>query len=232
MTGFILGEKSDQSQTFDEKGERVPTTYIKTSPCYVIELKEPVKQGYFAITLGFGHTKNIKKSFQGKVTKAGVKAPLRFLREFRLEKFADTKIIEQATSDNLLTSKGKKGIQIGDKKLFIGDEVKPGLLFQKGAKINVSGISKGKGFQGVVKRHHFAGGPRTHGQSHSERAPGSIGSTTTPGRVYKGKRMAGRMGGDRVTLRNLEIIEVKDDGLVVKGLVPGFKTGLLEVVTA
>jgi len=223
MTGFILGEKSDQSQSYDEKGERIPTTFVKTTPCYLIDMKWPVKHGYFAVMLGFGQTKNIKKSIQGKVTKAGVKTPLRFLREFRLEGFGENvKPIEEGA---------KKGLIIQDKKVFIGDEVKPALFFKKGDLVDVSGVSKGKGFQGVVKRHHFAGGPRTHGQSLGERAPGSIGQTTTPGRVYKGKRMAGRMGGERVTLKNLTIVDLKEDGLMIKGLVAGAKEGLLEIVS-
>ena len=206
MNGFILGEKSEQSQTFDDKNERIPTTYIKTSPCYLIDVKEPTKHGYFSVMLGFGQSKNIKQPDMGKLAKAGVKTPLRFLREFRLDK-----------------------TRFNDFKLRIGDEVKPTLFFKKGDFINASGISKGKGFQGVVKRHGFAGGPRTHGQSDRERAPGSIGQTTTPGRVFKGKRMAGRMGGKRATVKNLQVVEVKDNGLLVKGLVPGAKGGLLEI---
>jgi large subunit ribosomal protein L3 len=105
------------------------------------------------------------------------------------------------------------------------------LFFNIGDKVDISGTSKGKGFQGVVKRHHFAGGPRTHGQSDRERAPGSIGQTTTPGRVYKGKRMAGRMGSKRVTIKNLEVIKVDKNGLIVKGLVPGAIDSLLEIKT-
>lgn len=206
MTGFILGEKSEQSQTFDEKGERIPTTFIKTDTCFIVDIKEPEKHGYSSITLGFGQTKNIKKPVQGKLTKAGIKAPLRFLREFRLDK---------SDIDNI--------------KLLIGDKINPALFFKRGDKVDVSGISKGKGFQGVVKRHGFAGGPRTHGQSDRERAPGSIGQTTTPGRVFKGKRMAGRMGGERVTAKKLKIVDVDEKGLLVKGLVPGAKGGLLEV---
>lgn len=220
MVGFILGEKSDQSQVYDDKGSRIPITFVKTSPCYVVDMKWPSKHGYFAVMLGFGQTKNIKKSIQGKVTKAGVKTPLRFFREVRLEGYGDRiKLIDEV----------KKGLLIGETKLYVGDEAKPTVFFKKGDIVDVSGISKGKGFQGVVKRHHFAGGPRTHGQSDRERAPGSIGQTTTPGRVYKGKRMAGRMGGDRVTLKNLKVIEVKKDGLLIKGLVPGAKGGLLEI---
>ena len=220
MVGFILGEKSDQSQTFDEKGERIPTTFIKTSSCHLIDIKEPKKHGYFSVMLGFGNQKNIKKSNQGKITKAGIKTPLRFLREFRLEpSFAKAS-----------AGKGKKTeLTIGNQKIVIGDEIKPSLFFKKGDLVNVSGVAKGKGFQGVVKRHHFAGGPRTHGQSHSERAPGSIGQTTTPGRVYKGKRMAGRMGGQRVTIKNLKVFDVKEDGLVIKGLIAGAKGGLIEI---
>jgi large subunit ribosomal protein L3 len=223
MSGVILGEKSEQSQLYDDKGERIPTTFIKTSPCYLIDMKWPAKHGYFSVMLGFGQTKNIKKSIQGKVTKAGVKTPLRFFREFRLERFGDkVKFLEEGE---------KKGLLIGETKLFIGDEVKPALLFKKGDMVDVSGISKGKGFQGVVKRHHFAGGPRTHGQSDRERAPGAIGQTTTPGRVYRGKRMAGRMGGDRVTIKNLPIIEATNEGLLIKGLVSGAKGGLLEIIS-
>ncbi len=206
MSGFILGEKSEQSQIFDEKGERIPTTFIKTSPCYLVDVTEPTKHGYTSIMLGFGQGKNISKSTQGKFAKAGIKTPLRFLREFR---------IDEKGIDGYKTHKGK--------------ELKASLFFKKGDFIDVSGISKGKGFQGVVKRHKFAGGPRTHGQSDRERAPGSIGQTTTPGRVFKGKRMAGRMGGERVTIKKLQIVEVKDDGLLVKGLIPGARGGLLEV---
>ncbi|OGK12892.1 50S ribosomal protein L3 [Candidatus Roizmanbacteria bacterium RIFCSPHIGHO2_02_FULL_37_15] len=205
MNGFILGEKSEQSQTFDDQGKRIPTTFIKTSPCYLIEIKEPEKHDYFSVMLGFGQVKNIKKPILGQLAKAGIKTPLRFIREFRLE----TKNLEH--------------------KIKVGDEIKPTLFFKKGDLIDISGISKGKGFQGVVKRHGFAGGPRTHGQSDRERAPGSIGQTTTPGRVFKGKRMAGRMGGKRATVKKLQIVDVKDDGLVVKGLVPGAIGGLLEV---
>ena len=103
----------------------------------------------------------------------------------------------------------------------IGSVIQPSSVFKPGDIIDVIGVSKGKGFAGVVKRHHFKGGPRTHGQSDRERAPGSIGQTTTPGRVYKGKRMAGRMGGDIVTIRNLQVVDVTDESLIIKGLVSG-----------
>jgi len=220
MAGFILGEKSDQSQNFDEDGIRAAVTFVKTSPCYLVYVNTPEESGHFSAQLGFKLAKNISKPVQGKLTKAGIKTPLRFLREFRLEKYEGVSLVDE---------QGKRGISLGEVKIFAGDEIKPDSFFKKGEKVAVSGVSKGKGFQGVVKRHGFAGGPRTHGQSDRERAPGSIGQGTTPGRVYKGKRMAGRMGGDRVTVKGLEIVEVRDDGLLIKGLVPGAKGGLIEV---
>jgi len=218
MSGFILGKKGEQEQTFDDKGERIPATHIKTSPCYLIDIKQEEKHGYFAVLLGFGLRKNIQKPVLGQLKKAGIKTPLRFLKEIRLEK-----------KETIIEKDGKKGIKINEKEIFVGSEITPSLFFKKGDFVNVTGKSKGKGFQGVVRRHHFKGGPRTHGQSDRERAPGSIGQTTTPGRVYKGKRMAGRMGGDRVIIKNLKVVEAKEDELVVKGLVPGTRGGLLEI---
>ena len=225
MIGFILGEKSDQSQTFNDGGERIPTTLIRTNPCYLVDIKWPDQHGYLAVKLGFGQTKNIKKSVSGQLTQAGIKTPLRFLRELRLDKMDRN----QTTIIKPIEEKGKKGLSLGEIKIFIGEQLKPTILFKKDDQVTVSGTSKGKGFQGVVKRHHFRGGPRTHGQSDRERAPGSIGQTTTPGRVLKGKKMAGRMGGDRVTIKNLLVVEVNDDSLLVKGLVPGAKGGLVEI---
>lgn len=221
MSGFSLGEKSAQSQTFSEDGKRVPTTFIKTNPCYMVSIKWPESHRYFAVTLGFGLTKNIKKSIKGQLEKAGIKTPLRFLKEFRLDK--------SKNQFSPIEEDGKKGLSHGEVKVFVGEEIKPTLLFKKGDAVNVSGTSKGKGFQGVVKRHGFAGGPKTHGQSNRHRHPGSIGSTTTPGRVFRGKKMGGRMGQDRVTVKNLQVLEVTDGGLLIKGLVPGATTGLLEV---
>jgi len=221
MAGFILGEKSGQTQVFDEKGQRIPATFVRTTPNYLVGIKKIEEHGYNALKIGFKQVKNIKKPVRGELAKAGVKAPLRFLREFRLDKVVDqVKFIEEG---------GKQGVVIGEVKIFIGDMIKPEILFKKGDLIDVSGVSKGKGFQGVVRRHHFKGGPRTHGQSDRERAPGSIGQTTTPGRVYRGKRMAGRMGGEKVTVKNLQVIDVRDDGLLIKGLVPGPQGELVEL---
>jgi len=186
--------------------------------CHLIDIITPDKRGYFSVKLGFGQTKNIKKPVQKELEKAGIKTPLRFLREFRLDD--QVKLIEDGK---------KKGVQIGEVKIFSGDVINPNIFIKSGDLITVSGMSKGKGFQGGVKRHGFKGRSHTHGASRDERAPGSIGMSTTPGRVFKGKRMAGRMGGERVTIKNIEVIEVKENGLVIKGLIPGAKGGLIEV---
>jgi len=221
MTGFILGTKGDHSQTFAENGERIPTTFIHTSPCYITEIKTKERDGYIAVQLGFGLCKKIQKPVKGILDKAGIKIPLRFLREFPL-----------SANAQVVVENDKKLLQIGELKLEIGSEIKPSTFFKIGDKVSISGYAKGKGFQGVVKRHHFKGGSRTHGQSDRERAPGSIGMTTTPGRVFKGKRMAGRMGNQRVTIANYKIIEFSDTGITVKGLVTGSKTKLVEVLLA
>ncbi len=223
MSGLILGEKSDSWQLFSESGDRIPVTAINTSPCFLIGVKSKEKNGYFSVKLGFRNARRIKKPVKGELKKAGIEAPLRYLREMRLEKHKDVTAISEGD---------KLGVQLGDVKIMVGQELNPEIIFKKGDKIDVTGTSKGKGFAGVVKRHHFKGGPRTHGQSDRERAPGSIGQTTTPGRVYKGKRMAGRMGGARVTVQGLEVIEATDTKLVVKGLVPGAKGSFLEIITA
>lgn len=221
MIGFILGEKSVQSQTFNDKSERIPTTLINTSPCYIIDIKTPITHGYGSVQIGFKKSRQMPHSAKGKILKAGIKDPLRFLREFRVN--------TDDTSIQFSQEEGKKTITIGDKKFTVGQEIKPTDMFKIGEVVAVSGTSKGKGFQGVVRRHGFKGGPKTHGQSDRERAPGSIGMTTTPGRVFKGKRMAGRMGGERVTVTGLLVVEVTESTLKVNGLVPGAKKGLLEV---
>ncbi|MFA6080940.1 MAG: 50S ribosomal protein L3 [Patescibacteria group bacterium] len=221
MSAFILGKKSASSQQFDKSGDRIPTTFIDTSSCHLISVITPEKRGYFSVKLGIGQTKNIKKPAKGELDKAGIKTPLRFFREFRLEDYKEkVKFIEEGE---------KKGIQIGEVKIFVGEVINPTLLIKSGDLITVSGTSKGKGFQGGVKRHGFKGRSHTHGASRDERAPGSIGMTTTPGRVFKGKRMAGRMGGDRVSIKNIEVLDVKENGLLIKGLVAGAKGGLLEI---
>ncbi len=201
MINSILGIKLGQTQKFLSDGQRIPVTEIQAGPCFVVE----VKPG--AVQLGFGERKEKKtlKPILGHIKKAGLKVIPRFLRE---------------------VSANQEEINAN---LKVGDEIKVGDVLKPGDTVDVTGISKGKGFAGVVKRWGFAGGPRTHGQSDRERAPGSIGSTTTPGRVLKGKKMAGRMGQERVTIKNLSVFEIDPEKnlLLVKGLVPGAKKGLL-----
>lgn len=209
MPGFILGEKSNTTQAFDEKGNRTPVTFIKTSPCHIVGIKRQDTDGYNALQLGFGTKHSVKKPLQGTLKKAGIKTPLRFIKEFRFDQWTETFQESSVTPGTVVT---------------------PALFFQKGDPVKVTGTSKGKGFQGVVKRHGFAGGPRTHGQSDRERAPGSIGQTTTPGRVYKGKRMAGRMGGDNITIRGLTVTEITEEGIYVTGVIPGPRGSVVQVI--
>ncbi len=221
MVGFILGKKVAQTQGFTEEGKRIPLTVIDSDHCYLIDIKTLPMNGCFAIKLGIGQRKNIKKPVKGELKKAGITTPLAFLKEIRLEDYQD-KI-------TLINENNKRGIVINGKKIFIGEKINPGIIFQKGEKIDVTGVSKGKGFLGVIGRHNFAGGPRTHGQSDRERAPGSIGQTTTPGRVYKGKRMAGHTGRQRVTVKNLSIFKIEGNKIYLKGLVPGKVGQWLEI---
>jgi len=191
------------SQIFREDGALAPVTLIKAGPAVVVQVKNDKTDGYRAVQLGFGErkSKNIKKSQKGHFKNLG---NFRFVREFRIPGSADS--IPAA----------------GDKIDVSG--------FLAGDMVKISGTSKGKGFQGTVKRYGFRGGPKTHGQKHRLRAPGSIGATT-PQHVLKGKRMAGRMGGDRVTVKNLKIMEVDAENniLAVKGAVPGRRGTLLEI---
>lgn len=191
----IIGKKLYQSSGFLEDGTRVPLTAVATKGNVITQIKTEEKEGYSSLQVGFGDKKKAKKREINHSKKAGLSHTPRFLREERVE---DTANFE------------------------LGKEVLVAEVLQPGDIIDAIGTSKGKGYAGVVKRHNFRGGPRTHGQSDRERAPGSIGQSTTPGRVYKGKRMAGRMGHERVTIKNLEAIEITEDGVVlVKGLIPG-----------
>jgi large subunit ribosomal protein L3 len=197
MVQGIIGKKLGMTQIFKDNGKTEAVTAIEAGPCTVIQVKTIAKEGYNAAQLGFGETKRLKPSLEGKAK------GFKYLREFRE---ADTEVIN------------------------IGDSVDVSLL-KAGDLVDITGISKGKGFAGVVKRHHFAGGPKTHGQSDRHRAPGSIGSTTSPGRVLKGLRMAGHMGNNRVTVRNLKVVEVDPTRnlLLVMGAVPGAKNGLVVI---
>lgn len=218
MINGILGKKLEMTQKFTEDGIRIPLTRIQAGPCVVTDIKTTKRDGYQAVVLGFGYKREsrIKKPVLGKLKKAGVKKYPAFLREIRLE----DKIGENLPAGRQVSANFK-----------VGDLIKVGDIFKIGDLVNVSGISKGKGFAGVVKRWSFAGGQATHGQSDRLRAPGSIGGTTTPGRVFKGKKMAGHMGNVKKTILNLEVVGVdeKNNVLEVKGGVPGGREGLLVI---
>src|SRR3989344_5458953 len=195
----LLGKKIGQSQKFLEDGARIPVTMLNISGNAVVQIKTEEKDKYSAVQLGFGLKKKPKPSILGHAKKAGLKTTPSFLQEVR---------VEQVDLETLPK---------------VGDSINAQDVFKPGDIVDVIGISKGKGYAGGVKRHHFKGGPRTHGQSDRERAPGSIGQTTTPGRVYKGKRKAGRHGNKRVTLKGLKIVEVDaaTKRMKISGPLPG-----------
>jgi len=203
----LIGKKVGMTQIFDENGLAIPVTIIEAGPCFVTQVRTPEKEGYTAVQLGFEEVKP-KRLTGGELghLKVNKLPPLKFLREFRAK---DPEVQEGA-------------------QLTVKD------MFAVGEKVDVIGTSKGKGFQGGVKRYHFHGGPRTHGASDRERAPGSRGSTTTPGRVYKGSRGPGHMGDDRVTAQNLriEFVDPERNLLGVRGAVPGARGGLLLIKEA
>jgi large subunit ribosomal protein L3 len=202
MLKGLIGKKIGMTQIFDENGAAVPVTIIEAGPCYVTQVRNPQKDGYSAVQLGFNEVKP-KRLAGGQLghLKRNNLPPVRYLREFRVK---DPQVAE-------------------------GDTVAVGDAFAVGEHVDVIGTSKGKGFQGAVKRHGFAGGPRTHGQSDRLRAPGSRGSTTTPGRVFKGSRGAGHMGHERVTVQNLDVVLVDAERnlIGVRGAVPGPKGGVV-----
>jgi len=202
MSGLI-GKKLGMTRVFDERGRSVPVTVIQTGPCYVTEVRTKAQHGYDALQLGFEEKreKSIKKPERGVFEKVGLKV-MRYLREFR-------------SFENIANYKA-------------GDVIKAD-IFEGARTVKVTGISKGRGFQGVVKRHHFSGGPVTHGQSDRWRAPGSVGSSSYPSRVLKGLRMAGRMGGKQASVRNLKVIRVDSENnvIMVRGGVPGARNGMV-----
>jgi large subunit ribosomal protein L3 len=201
----LLGRKLGMTSIFDETGQVIPCTVIEAGPCYVTQVKTKDRDGYDAVQLGFAEKRErlVSKPLQGHFARAKAK-PLRILREFRADDGGE---------------------------LQPGQEIKVDAVFTKGDHVSVIGTSKGHGFQGVVKRHHFGGGFRTHGQSDRERAPGSIGSSSYPSRVLKGMLMAGRMGGEQVTVHNLVVVGVIADSniLLVKGSIPGAINGYVEI---
>jgi large subunit ribosomal protein L3 len=204
MIHGLMGKKLGMTQIFDEVGRVIPVTVLQVGPCVVTDIKTQERDGYEAVQIGFGESKRLNSPERGQRKKAGSSS--RYLREFKADDIS--------------------GYEVG--------QVVDCTMFPVGSRIDVTGQSKGKGFQGVVKRHGFSGGPKTHGQSDRHRAPGSIGSSATPGRVFKNMRMAGRMGNERTTVQGLEVVRVDQDRnlVLVRGSVPGTKDGLLLVRTS
>ena len=203
MKKGLIGKKIGMTQIFDETGKVIPVTVIEAGPCVVSQVKTVETDGYNSIQLGFGAIKETKvnKPAKGHFTKANV-TPRKHLREFRVDSIENIKV---------------------------GDELKAD-LFEIGEKIDIQGTTKGKGFQGVIKRHGQHRGPMGHGSMYHRR-PGSMGSTSTPGRVFKGKKLPGHMGVETVTIQNLQVVRVDMDKnvLLVKGSVPGAKGAILKI---
>lgn len=204
MTGLI-GKKIGMSQLFDDTGNVIPVTVVETGPCVVVQKKDVARDGYNALQLGFGKQKNqrVNRPLRGHMAKAE-KGSFRVLREFRVDDVS--------------------GYEVGQE-LTVTDLVKPGDL------VDVTGTSKGRGFTGVMKRWDFGGFSRTHGTHEYFRHGGSIGNRSYPGKVFKGKRMAGHWGNERVSIQNLRVVEVRPEEnlLLVKGAVPGANGGLVLV---
>jgi large subunit ribosomal protein L3 len=202
----ILGKKVGMTQVFDDRGEAIPVTVIEAGPCFVAQIKTVERDGYSAIQLGMDEAKPKRLTQpQLKHLQKSNLPPLRYLRELRV------------SAEELGSFEEGQRVTVG--------------VFEEGEFVDVTGVSKGRGFAGVVKRHGFRGGPKSHGQSDRHRAPGSIGACTTPGRVFKGKRMPGRMGGERVTTQGLKVVIVDPERnlLAVQGAVPGAKNSLLMI---
>jgi len=202
----IIGKKVGMTRIFDERGRNIPVTVIEAGPCFVTQIKTDETDGYTAVQVGFDEVREkiVTKPELGHLKGAG--KVLRTLKEFRLNEVNDLKV---------------------------GDEINVD-IFEKGDIVAVTGRSKGKGFQGTMKRHNFSGGPATHGQKDRLRAPGSIGAGSSPSRVWKGMKMSGQMGNETVTVRNIEVIEIRSDKniLLVKGSVPGSRNGILQLIKA
>jgi large subunit ribosomal protein L3 len=203
MADTLLGRKLGMTRVFTEEGRWIHVTVLQAGPCTVVQRKTADTDGYEAVQVGFEEVKEsrVNKPLNGHFAKAGT-TPKRFLREFRLN---------------------------GDSELKVGDQI-TSEIFKPGDKVDISGKSKGKGFQGVIKRHNMSGGPGGHG-SHFHRAPGSIGACADPSRVFKGQKLPGQMGNVAVTTQNLEVVDVKPEEnlIVVRGAVPGAKGGLVTV---
>lgn len=204
MNKFLLGKKIGMTQIFNENGLSIPVTVIQAGPCAVVQKKTVENDGYTALKLGFEEIPEKKLNKPGKGLFAKIKvSSRRYLKEFRIDDVA---------------------------KFEVGQEIKVADMFNSGDRIDVSGISKGKGFQGTIKRYGQSGGPETHGSMYHRRV-GSMGSNTSPARVFKGKRLPGHMGVDKITVQNLDVVKVDSERnlLLVKGAVPGPKGGLIVV---
>lgn len=205
MIRGILGRKLGMARVFDENGEVTASTLVEAGPCFVTQLKTQERDGYESVQLGFGATRKLNRPEKGHLKAAGLgdRQGLEHLREVPVDSLEDVEI----------------GARV-DASLFV-----PGEL------VDVIGTSKGRGFAGVVKRHNFRGGPKTHGQSDRWRRPGSVGSGTTPGRTFKNMRMAGHMGDARVTVKNLQVLRVDSDRNIVaiRGAIPGPNGGLVMI---
>ena len=203
MNKGLIGKKVGMTQIFDEQGKVIPVTVIEAGPCTVVQVKTAEKDGYQAIQLGYGDVKENKviKPIKGHYTKVNL-TPKKHLREFRVDSIEN---------------------------INVGDELKVD-TFSVGDKLDIQGTSKGKGFQGVIKRHGQSRGPMGHGSMYHRR-PGSMGPTSTPGRVFKGKKLPGHMGRVTVTIQNLEVVKVDLDknAILVKGSVPGAKGTILKL---
>ncbi|MEI6042990.1 MAG: 50S ribosomal protein L3 [Chloroflexota bacterium] len=211
MINSILGKKLGMTQIFDERGRVIPVTVVEAGPCRITQVRTQERDGYEAVQLGFEESRRLKQPQKGHQKE--------LLRKEKInghsQEFGLKYLREVATTDVTSTK--------------VGDTIKAGDIFKAGDVVDVTGTSKGKGFAGVMKRHNFKGGPKTHGQSDRRRAPGSIGSGTTPGRVVKGLRMAGHMGNERVTTQNLKVVRIEPEKnlILIKGAVPGATNGLV-----
>ena len=201
----IIGRKLGVTRHFDENGNSVSATVVEAGPCYVTQVKNKETDGYDAVQFGFGDRKekSVSKPELGHVAKAGLK-PFQILKEIR-------------------DFESEEPLKPGD--LIKAD------IFDVGDKVKVTGVSKGKGFAGVIKRHNFSGGPQSHGQSDRLRAPGSLGQSSYPSRVYKGTRMAGRMGGKKVTISGLKVLKVDAENnlMIIRGAIPGANKGFVVI---
>lgn len=202
---FLIGQKLGMTQVYDEMGRCLPVTLVQAGPCYVVQVKSVEKDGYSAVKLGFGtcrKEKNLSKAYKGQFTKNNIKV-LDCVAEFRVDSVEG---------------------------FSVGQEIKAD-VFKTGDYVDITGTSKGKGFAGTIKRHGFHGAPSSHGHHEYRRAPGSIGGSSFPGRVFKGMRMAGRMGGENVMVQKLKIVNVEPEQNIVfiKGGIPGNSRGTVYI---